>query len=286
LVRSLLIFAGALVFFCGPALFAKDSAALVYAKISDLRPGQSEFGRKEVEIKLNHFLSHFGLDLPAYRRLRRDSPNGKKMKEILSSAHFENFLSVRSIEVIRDPMGEFHIIDGHHLALALRKLDVEWTEVEVYKDFLPESTKLTPNELTAAMKKFDAYMKENHFVRLVDADGKALSLSELPDTVDGLTNDPFRALAWLLKKAGLYNDKNIPFQEFEWAAFLRAGFIERGWKTEFSSDEEFMTAVNRALEIADESGGDAHDLPGGDDMPSKLKPVRKACEQLLTNFSL
>ena len=43
----------------------------------------------------------------------------------------------------------------------------------------------------------------------------------LPETVQGLADDPYRGIAWLAREAGAFTKTNTAFVEFKWANYLR-----------------------------------------------------------------
>ncbi|MEL4383009.1 ParB/Srx family N-terminal domain-containing protein, partial [Shewanella algae] len=80
-------------------------------------------------------------------------------------------------------------------------------------------------------------------IRLEDQMGRKITFEDLPLNVDDMVDNPFRSLAWLLKKAKTYKDLDVPFQEFAWASFLRTEFAKHRWPLNFRSDQQYMSAV-------------------------------------------
>lgn len=255
---------------------------IIRLKLKSLIHGQPEAGLKEVEIKLNHFLKDFDLTLAEFLKLRHRDQADEKVQEVLSSVTFERFLSTRNIQVVRDPRGKFQIFDGHHLAQSLRLLEVDDVDVELHEDFwLPENAR-SRQTFAARMEKYRTYMIEHRLVRLVDIRGRKIDLEDLPSGSEALKNNPFRSLSWILKKAGVYEDLEIPFQEFTWAEFLQKEFKKRGLKEGFHSNREFITAVNSALTILSKNENVSTDkLPGYVELPKKLKKLRDKKEEII-----
>lgn len=98
-------------------------------------------------------------------------------------------------------------------------------------------------------------LKEKDWVNLSDR-GKLRSLSHLPRTLRDLTDDPFRTLAWLVRKVGGFKKVKSPFSEFKWADFYRAIFGEVDLSTAKSTED----AVNAALKVT--TSENSKNLPG------------------------
>ena len=54
-----------------------------------------------------------------------------------------------------------------------------------------------------------------------DAEAGAGRFRDIPKSVTGLVDDPFRSLAGELRRAGGFAKDTTPFSEFLWADFLR-----------------------------------------------------------------
>jgi hypothetical protein len=67
-------------------------------------------------------------------------------------------------------------------------------------------------------------LTKDHLVRLADADGKSISPEQLPSGLAQLPDDPYRSLAWRLRKNDGFCRSIMPqkeFAEFIWADWLR-----------------------------------------------------------------
>lgn len=272
---------------------ANSQPRLVRLKIANFVYGQPEIGWKEVTIKLNHFLREFGLTLDEFRRLREINPVHPAVQDALFSDGFQKFLSSRNMQLVRAPNGEFFTFNGNHLRTTLQILQVEEGIAFLHEDFwIPDSEAET--SLSERMAQFKAYMVKNNLVRLVDRYGNNYELDELPRHPEDLLDNPFRSLTWILKKAHVFNELEIPFQEFEWSDFLQAQFQERGWRDDFKTDEEFMEAVDGALTILFEEKRSAYKkLSGYRSFPKKRskfeqrsRRVLDRCARLLYDFNL
>jgi hypothetical protein len=76
----------------------------------------------------------------------------------------------------------------------------------------------------------------------------------LPETVRGLADDPYRSVAGEVRERGGYEKDETPFSEFLWAQFFRAHLRVHPVYHDFES------AVVEALELAKSSA--ARNLPG------------------------
>ncbi len=189
-----------------------------------------------------------GLDEIAVRR--------RMMEGMLKSpGKLARYLAENRASAVVGPGGELYLIDGHHISRAALDAGLKKVQVEIIKDYSDLS-----------LQEFWKKLVEKDWAYLYDQ-GKLRPASELPKTLKELTDDPFRTLAWLVRKVGGYEKVKIPFTEFKWANFFR----ERLKKVDFSTPESTQSALNRALELA--ASKEARDLmlPGAlDDGPKSL----------------
>jgi len=87
-----------------------------------------------------------------------------------------------------------------------------------------------------------------------DDEGRLRPYKDLPKTVAGLIDDPFRSLAGELRRAGGYAKDTTPFSEFLWADFLRRRVKRKTVETHFEA------ALEQALELS--KNEEASYLPG------------------------
>jgi hypothetical protein len=191
---------------------------LTLVAIADLRPTQITVGMREVMAKQKHW------------RETAEKKGGK-------------FLGKHMIPVILGPKQRHYVIDHHHLALALHNEGVEEIAVTV----------------VANLSKLDAdafwtVMDNRNWMHPFDAKGRRRGYQDIPKSVTGLVDDPFRSLAGELRRAGGYAKDTTPFSEFIWADFLR-----RRMKRKLV-ERDFQRAVEKALELG--RGMDANYLPG------------------------
>jgi hypothetical protein len=186
--------------------------------IASLRPTQMTVGMREVEDKR--------------KRVRNHKP--KKIGK---------YLGGHMIPVVWGPKERYYIIDHHHLTLALHKEGLEHVLVSVISDLRD-----------LARDTFWVVLSHHGWVYPYDAQGRRRNFSELPKTVTGLEDDPFRSLAGELRRAGGFAKDATPFSEFLWADFLR----QRMKRKLVAMD--FEAALEKALQLA--KSPDAHYLPG------------------------
>jgi hypothetical protein len=186
--------------------------------ITALRPTQITVGMREV----------------ASKRARWREEKGSKKPE---------FLGKHMIPVVLGPKDRHYIIDHHHLALALHAEGVKNVLVTV----------------VAKLEALDAdsfwFVLENHnWMHPYDDNGRRRGHGDIPKSVTGLVDDPFRSLAGELRRAGGFAKDTTPFSEFLWADFLRKRIKRK------MVEDNFSHALEKALQVA--KSHDANYLPG------------------------
>ena len=178
--------------------------------VLDLRPTQFAVGMREVSRKAEKF---------------------KK----LDKKELEKLLESRPVPIVQSREGTSFIVDRHHFTRAAWEAGIEKVCVEVKADF----SHLGENEFWEAMQKC-------RFVHLYDQFGAGPHPnSALPDNIRGLADDPYRSLAWSVRRAGGYAKTDQPFSDFYWADHFRKRVtIGRG-------EAAFKTAVAEALKLAE-----------------------------------
>ena len=97
-------------------------------------------------------------------------------------------------------------------------------------------------------------MDNKRWVYPYDAKGERRHFKDLPKSVAGLKDDPFRSLAGELRRAGGFAKDTTPFSEFLWADFLRRKMSRK------SVEDNFDKAMEKGLGFA--KSKDAVYLPG------------------------
>ena len=191
---------------------------LTPVKILDLRPTQITVGMREVKAKRKHW---------------RDLGKHKD----------KEFLGKHMIPVILGPKERHYVIDHHHLALALHDEGVTDVAVTVVSNL----SKLDNEAFW--------FMMDNHnWMHPFDDAGRRRPYNDLPKSVTGLVDDPFRSLAGELRRTGGYAKDTTPFSEFIWADFLRRRVKRK------LIERDFERGLEKALQLA--KSMDANYLPG------------------------
>jgi hypothetical protein len=191
---------------------------LVTVPIKELRPTQITVGFREVAEKRRHWSA-----LPESKR--------------------NSFVASHMVPVLLGPKGRRYVTDHHHLVLALHREGAKEVAVTVIKD------------LSSLDKEaFWVFIDNRALCHPYDDRGVRVSFAQIPRTIEGLKDDPFRSLAGELRRAGGYAKDTTPFSEFLWADFLRRRIKRTAVQTDFNA------ALTDALSLA--KSGAAKFLPG------------------------
>src|SRR5579862_120925 len=191
---------------------------LTTVAIVDLRPTQITVGMREVLAKR------------------------KRWKEIAGKKGGK-FLGSHMIPVVLGPKHRNFVVDHHHLARALHDEGVKEVAVTAIAN-------LSALDSDA----FWTVMDNRNWMHPFDADGVRRHYEDIPKSVTGLIDDPFRSLAGELRRAGGFAKDTTPFSEFLWADFLRRRIKRK------SVEKNFAAALKQALRLA--GTADAGYLPG------------------------
>lgn len=158
--------------------------ALDPIKITELRPTQMTVGYKEVTRKRTEW--------------RERGQQGAE------------YLGRHLIPVVQGPSKRFYVIDHHHLVRALHEEGVTHVLTSQVAD-------LSGLEKSA----FWTFLDNRNWLHPFDASGRRRDYAELPKSIKGLADDPYRSLAGEVRRAGGYAKVDTPYSEFLWADFLR-----------------------------------------------------------------
>ena len=153
--------------------------------IASLFPTQMTVGMREVDIKRHRWREKDGVEAA-------------------------NYLNTHQIPAILGPGNRHYIIDRHHLLLALHEEGISEVPVSV-----------VANMSGLGFDEFWTTLESCNWTHPFDEQGRRCRYDDIPSSVDGLIDDPFRSLAWAVKRAGGYVKDKSPFSEFRWADFLR-----------------------------------------------------------------
>lgn len=199
---------------------SSQAAELEKAEVSKIHPTQFAVGKKEVEIK------------------------EMILQKIIKQDKLKKYLKANPGIVIVGPGKVMYLIDGHHHASSLHMGGIEDIYVEIVKDWSDD----TPAQ-------FWEKMQDKKFVYLYDEAGKKKPYTDLPVRIEDLRDDPYRTIAWLVRKAKAFENQKVPFQEFEYAEFLRSRM-----SVDFSTEKAADDSLQKALDLVTSS--DASHLPG------------------------
>jgi hypothetical protein len=186
--------------------------------VRDLRPTQITVGFREVEFMRS--------------RWRARSRKGD-----------EEFLGRHMVPVVLGPRQRHYIVDRHHLCRAL----LEEGQSDVLVTVAARLDRLD-------RKSFWSVLDSHGWMHPFNQKGHRRPYREIPKSVDGLVDDPFRSLAGGLRRAGGFAKDTSPFSEFLWADFLRAKIAAK------HVEQDFTGALKKALQLA--KSLDADYLPG------------------------
>ena len=163
-----------------------------------------------------------------------------------SASEAVNFLNQMRIPVVLGPGERPYLLDRHHLALALHNEGVKELFVSVAADlsYLP-------------LSEFWIRLESQSWARPFDARGRMRSYNDMPATLDGLQDDPFRSLSWAVRKAGGFAKDEAPFSEFRWADFFRSRIPLELVNRNFAHAQALAMGFARRAEAAMLSGGHA-----------------------------
>jgi hypothetical protein len=152
-------------------------------------------------------------------------------------------IAAKPIAVVLGPGGEPYVIDHHHVACALARIDVREVPFVLVRDLSSSSR--------AA---FWLTMENNAWVYPYDASGRRVAFKDMPVHMWDAVDDEFRSLAAFARSAGGYEKTAVPLADFRWANFFRAHFPRP------CDDAQFDALLERAVDLArsDRAAG----LPG------------------------
>jgi hypothetical protein len=160
-----------------------------------------------------------------------------------TSEQLAAFLQVHLVPTVLGPGREPYLVDHHHLARALYQEGVE----KVFVTTIADLSRLPIDH-------FWTMMDMHGWTHPYDVKGRRRAYSDLPKTIKGMEDDPYRSLAGELRNMGGFAKDATPFSEFLWADFLRPRIKLKLIRADFKS------TLAEALVLA--KTGDADYLPG------------------------
>ncbi|QNJ05485.1 parB-like nuclease family protein [Synechococcus sp. MEDNS5] len=123
------------------------------------------------------------------------------------------YLRGKPVPLVRNRLGQLWMVDRHHRLRALLELD---PSVACFGYVIAEIEGESRESALEALQK-------RGWLYLFDARGNGPKPAmELPQSLLGLQDDPYRSLVWKLKKEGVIKPQPlIPYHEFRWGRWLR-----------------------------------------------------------------
>jgi len=153
------------------------------------------------------------------------------------------FLRSHMVPAILGPERQPYVIDHHHLARALH----DEGQKNVFITIVADLSKLDEGAFWTVLD-FRAWTHP------YDARGRRREFADLPKSVKGMKDDPYRSLAGELRRVGGFAKDTTPFSEFLWADFLRRRIKPK------AVEKDFSAALENALALAKSPQADY--LPG------------------------
>jgi hypothetical protein len=155
-------------------------------RVLSLKPTQFAVGMQEVERRREKF---------------RD----------LSEKRLDEYLRRHPLPVVVGPNRVDYAVDGHHHLRACW----EAGNRDVFVDLIADRSHLSEPV-------FWDVMRESRWTHLYDQfGGGPHEPAQLPNDVRGMADDPYRSLAWAVRRAGGYEKTSLVFAEFAWADYFR-----------------------------------------------------------------
>jgi hypothetical protein len=157
-------------------------------KVLDLRPTQFAVGMLEVQEKI-------------------EIVRGYRKKQI------RDFIDENPVPVVIGPDDNLYLIDHHHFLAVCYHVGIKKVRIKVVKDLSRRRMSYT---------QFWKWMFKTRngypFCQFGEGPRKAIYL---PKDIRGVADDPYRSLAWFVRKAGAFENSQRNFAEFKWANFFR-----------------------------------------------------------------
>ncbi|MBS0367196.1 MAG: hypothetical protein JSR67_15390 [Proteobacteria bacterium] len=154
-----------------------------------------------------------------------------------------DFMQAHPIPAVWGPDDKLYITDHHHLGRAAIEAGLDSGFFDVEDDF---------SRLSLAQ--FWPKMQAANWAHPVDEHGKIRPVTDIPNHLDKLRDDPYRSLAGYVRNDGGYQKTPTAFAEFLWADFFRPRVVIG------PTHQDFRNSVDAALKLA--LCKDAAHLPG------------------------
>ncbi len=175
----------------------------------------------------------------------------EKIKEVveLTKSELKDYIKNNIVPVVRSPDDELYVVDKHHFLSVCYHIGIKKVRVEIIKDFHSEKI-----DYIKFWKWMDRSRNSYPYCQFGEGPREALYL---PQDIRGLADDPYRSIAWFVRKAGAFENSEKNFAEFQWANFFRSKklLMKHGRKG-------FPEALVEAVKLA--QSDEAKELPGYD----------------------
>lgn len=130
-----------------------------------------------------------------------------------SSEERRRYLNRKPVPLVRNQLGHLWMVDRHHRLRALLEMV---PTITTYGYVIDDLTTGTREEALQALH-------NKGWLYLQDGRGNGpWPAKDLPATLLGLQDDPYRSLVWKLKQEGVIKPQPlIPYHEFRWGLWLR-----------------------------------------------------------------
>jgi hypothetical protein len=170
----------------------------------------------------------------------------KGMMKLKKNA-LKRFIDEHPIPVVLSPWQELCVIDHHHFLFACWHANVKKVRVKLVKDF---------SHSRLSYVQFWKKMASLKYAYLIDQFGTGpQSPLYLPSDIRGMADDPYRSLAWIVRKEGAYEKSDASFSEFAWANFFRKNCLLNK-----QGKEGLKHVIGKAVRLA--KSDQARNLPG------------------------
>lgn len=194
-------------------------------KIDQLRPTQFSLGMISIKAKTQEV---------------EDAYNNGEIKEYLDS---------KVAPAIIGPDKNYYITDRHHTSFSIYNSNIPEKYKRLEIKVLHDWSKLSFNE-------FKKRMIDNKYVWLKDETHRKRDFEGLPKHITHLSDDPYRSLAWKVRKAKGFKKVKVSYLEFYWGIFFR----ENGIKLTSSDPDDIKLVLKKAKSLA--KSKKASHLPG------------------------
>ncbi len=189
--------------------------------VEKLYPTQDSFGSLSIGYKVDH------------------------IENAWNNGNFEEYLDKKIVPSILGPKNKIYILDRHHTAIAISKANIPKNKKQLKIEVIHDWSHLTIEE-------FEQKMVSSHFL-WIDENS---TFKTLPKRLKDLADNPYRSLAWKVRKMGGFKKVKKPFLEFYWSDF----FKHNGIKLTSSKESEILKVLPEAMSLA--SSTKAKNNPG------------------------